>query len=173
MAQRVPGKGRYAHVEREQRWIVADAPHDARFVASIVDRYIHGTRLRLRLAEEADGATYKLGQKVRDDPADPETVRLTNIYLSVAEYEVFAALPAAELRKTRSHVIWADHTVAIDRFHDRLDGIVLAEAELGAEEPYLPAPPWTTGDVTNDDRFSGGALAFATDEQIGSLLVER
>lgn len=172
MAERFPGKGRYAQVEREQRWVVASVPEDARFVASIVDRYIHGSRLRLRLSEGDGGATYKLGQKVRDDPADPETVRLTNIYLSSDEYEVFAALPAAELRKTRSRVTWADRPVAIDRFHARLDGLTLAEVELEPEEPHLPAPPWTARDVTSDDRFSGGRLAFASDEEIKTLLEE-
>src|SRR3954468_17703646 len=80
MGERRPGQGRYAHVEVEQRWVVASVPDDARPVASILDRYIHGTRLRLRRSESDEGVVYKLGQKVRDEPTDPETVRLTNIY---------------------------------------------------------------------------------------------
>jgi len=170
MADRQPGKGRYAHIEREQRWVVVDAPSDAHRVASIVDRYIHGTRLRLRMSESDDGVVYKLGQKVRDDPADPETVRLTNIYLSAEEYRVFLALPAAEVRKLRSRVTWVERTMAIDRFLGRLDGLVLAEAELAPGEAHLPSPPWASRDVTSDDRFSGGGLAFAGDEEINALL---
>ena len=172
MAERFPGKGRYAHVEREQRWVVASVPEDARFVASIVDRYIHGTRLRLRQSEGDGGVVYKLGQKVRDDPADPETVRLTNIYLSAEEFEVFAALPASVLRKSRERATWEGRPVAIDRFHGRVDGLILAEVELEPEEPHLPAPPWTARDVTSDDRFSGGRLAFASDAEIDTLREE-
>jgi hypothetical protein len=170
MAERQPGQGRYAHPEREQRWIAKSVPPGATLVASIVDRYIIGTRLRLRRAEGPMGVVYKLGQKVRNDPGDPATVRLTNMYLSEDEYDALLVLPAAELHKARVRTEWAGRTVAIDRFKGRLDGLLLAEAELSPAESFLPAPPWATEDVTNDDRFSGGALAFATDEAITEFL---
>jgi hypothetical protein len=102
--------------------------------------------------------------------ANPATVRLTNVYLSEDEYDALLVLPAAELHKSRSRTEWAGKTVAIDRFQGRLDGLLLAEVELSPAESFLPAPPWATEDVTNDDRFSGGALAFATDEAITELL---
>lgn len=170
VADRRPGHGRYAHAEREQRWLVTSIPSEARVVGSIVDRYIHGTRLRLRRVESADGVTYKLCQKVRDDPADPETVRLTNIYLSAEEYQRFLPLPAAELHKSRSHVTWAEKSVAVDEFLGRLAGLVLAEVELPPGEVHLPLPPWADRDVTSDDRFSGGALAFGSDHEVSTLL---
>ncbi len=107
MAERQPGQGRYAHPEREQRWIAKSVPPGATLVASMVDRYIIGTRLRLRRAEGPLGVVYKLGQKVRDDPGDPETVRLTNMYLSEDEYNALLVLPAAELHKARSRTEWA------------------------------------------------------------------
>jgi uncharacterized protein (DUF4415 family) len=37
MSYRQPGQGRYAHPEREQRWIVSGVPTDLTPVASIVD----------------------------------------------------------------------------------------------------------------------------------------
>jgi len=47
------------------------------------------------------GATvYKLGQKIRPDAADPALVMHTTLYLSAAEYDVIASLPA--LACTRS-----------------------------------------------------------------------
>jgi hypothetical protein len=36
-------RSRYAHVEREQRWLVAYMPDGAVRIAEIVDRYIIGT----------------------------------------------------------------------------------------------------------------------------------
>lgn len=151
--------GRYAHVEREQRWLCAAVPPGAERYAEITDRYLHGTRLRLRVVETDDGATYKLGQKVRRDPGDPEVVSLTNLYLSAEEYEAVRALPAAELRKTRWRVTWEGHQLAVDEFHGPLGGLVLAEVELGLDDPFLPSPPFARLDVTHDDRYSGGALA--------------
>ena len=51
----------------------------------IVDRYVIGTRLRLR-SVTADGATaHKLGGWVRPDPDDPMLVMHTSLYLSQEE----------------------------------------------------------------------------------------
>jgi len=172
MADRGAGEGRYAHLEREQRWLARAVPPEARRAAAIVDRYISDTRLRLRRAESDGEVVYKLGQKVRADPADPEVLKLTNLYLSAEEHAVLAALAAAETRKTRWHADWEGRTVSIDQFHGRLEGLVLAEVELGADDPFLPAPPYALRDVTNEDRFSGGALAFASDEAVAALAAE-
>jgi hypothetical protein len=169
---RVPGEGRYAHLEREQRWVARGVPPNARRAASILDRYITGTRLRLRRSESGSEVVYKLGQKVRSDPADPGVLKLTNLYLSAEEYAVLAPLPAAESHKARWHAAWEGRTVAIDEFHGRLEGLVLAEVELGADEPLLAPPPYTVRDVTHEDRFSGGALAFASDAAVAALLAE-
>ena len=106
MSDRVPGEGRYARLEREQRWRIGSVPTTARRAVLILDRYIIGSRLRLRrvsgFADAATEPTFKLGQKVRARLGDPEIVKLTNIYLDQSEYDVFATLAAAELRKTRA-----------------------------------------------------------------------
>ena len=172
MNLRRPGEGPYARVERECRWTVARLPADARRTAEILDRYISGTRLRLRRLETAQGVTLKLGQKIRVEPTDPEVVKLTNIYLDGAEYDLLAGLPAAELRKTRWHARWEGVDVAIDEFHDRLEGLLLAEVELDPDDVRGTAPSFAVRDVTNEDRFSGGALAFASDDVLKSLIQE-
>jgi CYTH domain-containing protein len=141
---------RYAHPEREQRWLLDAVPAGAADPVAIYDRYIIGTRLRLRHA----GDVYKLGQKI---PTADDAVSLTNIYLTRDEYDVFATLPARELRKRRRFMEWHDHRVAIDEFTDR--DLVLAEVELAPEEPYLPLPPFAVKDVTGDITYTGGALA--------------
>jgi CYTH domain-containing protein len=141
---------RYAHPEREQRWLLDTVPPGGNGPTVIYDRYIIGTRLRLRHA----GDVFKLGQKI---PTAHDAVSLTNIYLSRDEYDVFATLPARELRKRRWHLRWHDHDVCVDEFTDR--DLVLAEVELAAHEPYLSLPPWAVKDVTGDESYTGGALA--------------
>src|SRR3546814_14445713 len=79
MGDRRPGHGRYAHIEREQRWLCDAVPAGAEPVCSILDRYIDETRLRLRRSESSEGVVYKLGPKVRDVATDPEMVSLANI----------------------------------------------------------------------------------------------
>ena len=161
---RRPGEGRYAHLEREQRWLVGAVPADLGPAVEICDRYITGTRLRLRRAVRPNGVTYKLGQKVRLDPDDPERVALTNAYLDGSEYLVFATLGANELSKLRHRVVVDGVVYTIDRFADDLAGLVLAEVELAADVPPLPLPPFARVEVTHDDRWSGGALASLSTE---------
>ena len=92
---------KYAVVERERRFLVLSIPDGVVDVQLIVDRYVDGTRLRLREVRRPDGTVVrKLGHKVRlgDGPAE---VACTNLYLDDEEWRVLRALPARELRKRR------------------------------------------------------------------------
>ena len=44
------------------------------------DRYLIGTRFRLRRMDAPNEQVFKLTQKVRSNPDSPERVRLTNTY---------------------------------------------------------------------------------------------
>ncbi|NLT28964.1 MAG: hypothetical protein GXX86_00685, partial [Propionibacterium sp.] len=54
-ATRPPVSLKYAVVERERRYLVSGLPEGALQVKDIVDRYVMGTRLRLREVRDADG----------------------------------------------------------------------------------------------------------------------
>jgi CYTH domain-containing protein len=172
MERRRPGHGRYAHPEREQRWLLADVPPDATPWAEITDRYLTGTNLRIRRVEGADGVIHKLTQKVRPVPDDPSRVMLTTMYVPDDEVSALLALPGTELRKTRRRVELQGRQVAVDVLHGRFEGLVLAETELAIHEERIPMPPFACCDVTDDDRFSGGWLASATDRALAALLRE-
>jgi CYTH domain-containing protein len=172
MARREPGEGRYARLEREQRWLLRGVPEGAVTVSSIEDRYIRGTRLRIRRMEASGEVAFKLGQKVRRDGGDPEIVKLTNIYLSSDEHAVLVALASAVVLKTRWSVTTPAGDIAADEFHGRWQGLVLAEVELGEDDEARSAPVPAIEEVTHDDRFSGGSLAFVSDGEARSLLDE-
>lgn len=172
MSERSPGEGRYARLEREQRWLLAAVPDQAQPRSEILDRYLHGTRLRLRRVTLPDQVIYKLCQKVRLVDDDPERVKLTNIYLSAEEYDTFATSSGVEIAKQRFVMPWGPADLAVDRFQGRLDGLVLAEAELGPEDGLHELPSFALADVTHDDRYSGGALAHASDLEVETLLGE-
>ena len=167
---RQPGAGKYAQLERERRWLLTEMPAQAKDPRLIEDRYITGTRLRLRRVEADSQVVYKFCQKVRPDDGDPSTVAITNIYLAEPEYERLCQLPASILRKTRR--IWqvGRHTFAIDKFHGDLAGLLLAEIELPDLAQGLPLPAPIGKEVTTDDRFSGGYLAQVAPAQIAELL---
>jgi len=170
MEARTPGAGRYAHSEREQRWLLSALPDKCRDPVEIFDRYLTGTRLRLRRMQSGDQVVWKLGQKVRDQDSAPEVVRLTNIYLSEREYSVFARLDASTLSKTRWKWDVGAHSFAVDVFHGELDGLILAEVELSLGDERLGKPPSAHLDVTDDDRYSGGVLAALEMQAARTLL---
>jgi hypothetical protein len=75
---------KYAKPERERRFLLAGVPDGATGGTLVRDRYIVGTRLRLRLVGEGGAVVRKLGHKVRPNPVDPRLVLHTSLYLSDA-----------------------------------------------------------------------------------------
>lgn len=148
---------KYAVVERERRFLLARVPSDTSTTVTITDRYVAGTRLRLRSVVEADGSVVrKLTQKVRlnDGPAE---VACTNLYLDDAEWALLAGLPGLTLTKTRHLVSRDGLTIAVDVFSD---GSIVAEIDDGAADP-APVPGWldVVMDVSADEAWTGIALA--------------
>jgi CYTH domain-containing protein len=124
----------------------------------ITDRYLPGTRLRLRRVDYCDSGAceFKFTQKV---PAGrPGFVQglITNTYLSEAEYDLLASLPADVLRKTRLSV----PPLAIDVFDPPLHGLVMADVEFSTDQAArsFPRPLAAVAEVTDDARFTGGSL---------------
>jgi len=147
---------KYAVVERERRFLVAAIPDGVVASREIVDRYVTGTRLRLREVRESDGTvTRKLGQKVRLG-AGPAEVACTNLYLDDAEWALLLALPARTLRKTRHLVRRDGFVVAVDEHED---GTLVAEIDDG-DAPGRDVPRWleVVRDVSHDEGWTGAAL---------------
>lgn len=158
---------KYARIEIERRFLLAGVPEGAEItvVNEIDDRYLDGTRLRLRRMAEVSGSTQiKLTQKRPDPDGRARQGELTTIYLSEAEHAVFAHLPAAPLRKSRLSV----GPYGVDVFHGALAGLVLAEAEFGSVEDAEAHAPATfcRAEVTTDPRFTGGRLARASGDEV-------
>lgn len=156
-------KTKYAHVERERRWLCDRVPRD-RVTGSvaIVDIYISGTRLRLREARDlgTSAVQFKLGRKV--DVAAAKRL-ITTIYLSAPEFALLSALPGARLEKLRHTVIDLDgRAVTLDEFGGELAGLILAEVEFADDatmNAYQP-PDFLGPEVTDDLRYTGSELAI-------------
>jgi CYTH domain-containing protein len=168
--------GKYARFELEQRFLVARLPEQAIGVRGwrVSDRYIKDTQLRLRRMEPLHGGEtiFKLGQKDVPSPPAFSRMTITNIYLSEGEYAVLAQLAAHELRKVR-HEIEHDHRMSVDIFEAHLAGLVLAEIGFDTAEQMdrpLDPPSWLGPEVSNDIRFTGGALASLPPQRATELI---
>lgn len=148
---------KYAVVESERRFLVGSVPDGVERTSQIVDRYVVGTRLRLREVVEPDGSVVrKLGHKVRLTDG-PERVACTSVYLDDAEWALLQELPARVLRKRRHHVRVDGLHVAVDELPD---GTLLAEID-GGDQPVadVPAGLDVLREVTGDEAWTGASLA--------------
>ena len=151
------GPLKYAVVERERRYLLAALPDGVTSTRDVVDRYVVGTRLRLREVRGPDGAVVrKLGHKVRlsDGPGE---IACTSLYLDDAEWALLAALPARTLRKKRHTIARDGWLFAVDEHED---GALVAEID-DRDEPSDRVPAWldVVRDVTRDEAWTGGGLA--------------
>jgi CYTH domain-containing protein len=151
----VPSK--YAVVERERRYLLASLPDGVSSIREILDRYVTGTRLRLREVRESDGTvTHKLGHKVRLTKGTAEVAN-TNFYLNDQEWALLCDLPARLVRKRR-HMIDRDGLgVVVDEYGD---GTLIAEIDDGDHQSKV-VPDWleVVEDVSDDENWTGVAFA--------------
>jgi CYTH domain-containing protein len=170
---------KYARLELERRFLLGRLPEG---MASdrgwrITDRYINSTHLRLRRMAAIHGQEFifKLGRKETLSPTDFSKVMMTNIYLSPEEYGVLVALDALELHKLRHSVEHGDRIFSIDVFDAHLRGLALAEVSFQTLDEMgqtLHLPSWVIREVSDDLRFTGGALASLTASEATELIRE-
>lgn len=165
---------KYAHIERERRFLFQGSIPSFSHVRSlqIRDCYLLGTTLRLRRVDEQGlPAIFKLGQKVRVDGDQPSTNAHTSMYISKEEFELLSELPCNKLEKLRRIEKIGDFNLSIDVFGAQLIGLVLAEIDLGVSGTLPDVFPLDlANEVTNDERFTGGALAKMTANELNSIL---
>jgi CYTH domain-containing protein len=169
----MPSESKYARIEWERRFVLERFPSEAGVLPArrIVDRYIDGTRLRLRhISDGDDSEVFKLTQKIPELMSGARRGLITTLYLSKQEFDVLAELPAKILSKTRYSV----PPFGVDVFEGTLNGLILAEAEFDSAEAAdaMTPPSFSLGEVTDDHRFSGGVLVAATRAELRQCLAE-
>jgi CYTH domain-containing protein len=157
---------RYARTEFERRWLVDRARRpslDRQWMTIIDDRYIDGTRMRLRrMTRPALGEIkWKLTKKY--DCADPSARPIVTSYLTEVEYDALTALPARQLTKRRYHLPLGGSYWSLDVFAGPLLGLELVECEADDEAALagLVPPDWALREVTHLPQWQCGALAAA------------
>ncbi|MBA2646017.1 MAG: hypothetical protein H0U81_04370 [Pyrinomonadaceae bacterium] len=171
---------KYVRVERERRYLLRELPPNLELTdehAQITDNYITGTRLRLRKSRwvPTNEWTLKLTQKHAPQPPDFSRTLITSIFLNEYEYEVFSIFEGNELRKNRYPYEHEGRKYSVDVFLGDLRGLILAETDFDDDEEMdnFPAPLFTLMDVTRDEMFTGGRLAYLTSAEIRERLANQ
>jgi hypothetical protein len=146
---------KYAVVERERRLLLAEMPSGLGPPILIKDRYLTGTRLRLREMTEGAVTRRKLGHKV---PRPDGGIAHTSLYLDDSEWTALSVLPGALLIKCRHR---HPSGWVVDVHESPHPGLVLAEYDRGeGAEVAVPADFLVVRDVTDDPSYEGGSLAI-------------
>jgi len=155
---------KYAHVERERRWLVDDGarPDVAALPFTLIeDRYLIGTYIRLRRMTDSESGAQALKLTKKYEAVDPLARPIVTSYLTSAEYALFEPLCAHTLTKRRYALADGGHMFSLDLFQERLEGLELAEIEWPDDTGLraLSSPRWALREVSQDPHYQGGTLA--------------
>ena len=118
-----------------------------------------GKTIRIRIRDERAFLTIK-SARLREGLAKFEWEK--EIEFEAAKEMLAICLPG-EIHKTR-YIIPApafngqERCWEVDVFHDRLDGLIIAEIELGDEHEPVSLPDWIGAEVTGDPRYYNANL---------------
>jgi CYTH domain-containing protein len=173
-------ESKYARVERERRYLLADLPAGltrAEHHLQITDNYLTGTRLRIRKVRDprTNKWVVKFTQKLAPNPADLSRTLITNLYLNATEAETLSIFAANEIRKNRYYYEFEGRRFSIDMFLGELFGLVLAETDFATDDEMdrFSTPAFAIADVTNNEVFSGGRLSELKYEDVRKEILQR
>ena len=113
-----------------------------------------GVQVRLRRKGNVRSLTYKRSTKNGREERE--------IRLSVEQFEaLWPATLGRRLTKIRYEVPWKEHSIEIDVYRGRHDGLIVAEVEFNDEKSCaaFKPPDWIGEDVTGKSRYSNVLLA--------------
>jgi adenylate cyclase len=67
--------------------------------------------------------------------------------------EIMKLCLAGKIVKTRYHVPVGKHTFEVDVFHDKNDGLIIAEIELSSDDERFEIPDWLGEEVTGNPNY--------------------
>lgn len=153
---------KYAKPEFERRFLLERLPDEVSDPVRIRDRYLHHSRLRLRVIEDLGGAVLrrKLGHMTRANPNDPRRDLHTSLYLNEREFDLISSLPGDDLVKVRYRHAEIPFAL-VDFIEEPQPGVTLLEVsfpETISMELFMP-PPSVGTEVTDDESYTGRGLA--------------
>lgn len=160
---KLPNEGalkKNASREIERKFLVKRLPADLKkFPHDLIEQgYLAagrgGLQVRLRKKGSVLSLTYKQGTKGEREERE--------IRLSLEQFNtLWPATAGRRLTKMRYDVPWKRHTIEIDIYRGRHDGLVVAEVEFDDQRSCadFEPPAWLGRDVTGKPKYSNVALA--------------
>jgi adenylate cyclase len=146
-------------IETERKFLVkGEFMHLAVREINIIQAYLSkdpNKTIRLRIADDKGFLTIK-------SRINPESITRNEwefpISLSDANEIMGACLPG-RIIKTRCLIPSGNHTFEVDVFHDKNEGLIIAEIELSSEDEPFEKPDWLGEEVTGLAEYYNSNLA--------------
>lgn len=152
--------------EIERKWLIKkeDIPYNLTgenvYVYEIKQTYISFSP-EMRVRDYNNGESYEF--TLKDNMTQDGMIRdEINIDIDKEQYDnLVKKQEGTTIHKTRYQLLVDGQLVAIDIFHDELDGLAYMEIEFPSEEESnnFKEPDWVIKDVTSDVRYKNGHLA--------------
>jgi CYTH domain-containing protein len=157
-------KTKYTRVEFERRFLLKPDVDWKSFVEPyskrLEDKYLTGTRLRLRVMTDLDTGRQLIKLTKKAESPSPYFRTISRILLDPPEFELFNRLDGHPIRKVRYYFNHSSNVYSLDVFEDELDGLLLSEVSADSldELMLIEPPPFVLCEVTEDQFFDGGEL---------------
>ncbi len=145
-------------IETERKFLVnGEFKNHAVKELNIIQSYLSNDpdkTIRLRLSENRAFLTVKSripGKSIAKNEWEIE------IPYNYASEMMYLCLPG-KIVKTRYLVPYGNHTFEVDVFHDKNEGLIIAEIELSAEDEKFDRPDWLGLEVTGRPEYYNANL---------------
>jgi len=145
-------------IETERKFLLkGEFRHLARKKIEIIQAYLTAApdkTIRLRITDEKAFLTVKT--KARHDSISRNE---WEVEIPVTDaWEMMEICIPGRVVKTRYHVPSGKHTFEVDVFHEKNEGLIVAEIELGSEDEYFDKPDWLGEEVTGNPAYFNSNL---------------
>ena len=158
--------------ELNRTWLIEGLPEPLTRASEhiqIFDNYIHETRLRLRVIRfpETKEWTYILQQREPND-GDSAEWKMSEIFLSEAEYEHFKVFEGNEIRKNRYFHEFGGRMFEFDVYLGALWGLNRARVEFSDRSgtQAFETPEFTVAEITRESFFDDANLVNVKFEDV-------
>jgi adenylate cyclase len=145
-------------IETERKFLVkGDFRHLSVKKIEIIQAYLTAApdkTIRLRITDETAFLTVKTKAKANSISRNEWEVEIP----VKDAWEMMEICIPGRVVKTRYHVPSGKHTFEVDVFHDKNEGLIVAEIELGSEDEYFDKPEWLGEEVTGNPAYFNSNL---------------
>ena len=130
-------------------------------IKKIRDKYIKGTKLRLREVVENNETKYKFTRKERLNPSKVGVLKINTLYLTKSEYDRINVLEGFEVEKERQMLQIDQIRIGVDRIMLNNKNLFIAEVEFDTELEMnsFTMPLQIIKEITGDQKYSGYEIA--------------